>query len=637
MLGNNSAFIPLGLLCIAANVEKNHNVKIESPQIPLINNADYIQTAKNILNHHPDFIGFSTWCISYATALLIAKELKKLAPEIPIIFGGPQASILAKETLEIFPFIDYVLIGEADTSFEILLEELSRKEPRLFSVAGLTYRNGKEIKINPTDVVDLDKLPIPAYKWIKNDDNIILDVGRGCPYKCTYCTTNDFFSKKFRLKSADKIVAEMTAIYKKYKIKKFVFAHDMFTANSKFVANFCRKLIQLKEQEGLEFKWNCSARTDCVSDDTLTLMKQAGCHSIFFGIESGSAKIQKSIRKNLDIPRVLQITELCQQIGLTMHASFIIGFPDETLSDIEETLKTIIHMAVKGVLVQSSELTLLPGTPIYERHYKELKFDGSFSNFSHTLCGRQELNLIVQYPKIFSSFYYLPVDTMTRQEMAFLVHLVNKMSLFRNTLFELDEYIEEEIRQVNILQVFKKIYSEISSEQNKKRVIVSRWIDFISQFINYQKDNIQSLYLNDIFTYEAYNALLLTLFSGIRKQPQKVKTIKPGSNFLIQPTSVWKVFRTSYTLETILPSENKWTGKRRSKKGNYVYLLIAKSESSCKRLKLNKKEVFLLHNLSEIKFKDYYSRVEAILNKEETLQWLKKMHRLGVIEVENSD
>ena len=222
--------MPLGLLSLAANLRVHGNVvKIYEPTVRLFNQADYKQAAADILKNKFDIIGFSTWCITYPASLLIAKEIKLVAPEIPIIFGGPQASVLAEKTLKTFPFIDFILSGEADITFPLFITELTKSDANLSLTAGLSYRTEHgQIKNNQLNgaITNLNSLPIPAYDLVPETKWIKLDVGRGCPFQCTFCSTNEFFSKEYRIKSADRIIDEMIRAYRLKKIKSFSFAHD---------------------------------------------------------------------------------------------------------------------------------------------------------------------------------------------------------------------------------------------------------------------------------------------------------------------------------------------------------------------------------------------------------------------------
>ena len=140
-----------------------------------------------------------------------------------------------------------------------------------------------------------------------------------------------------------------------------------------------------------KINWSCSARIDCIDNDMLKKMHAAGCSAIFFGIETGSSEMQTLIRKNLNIDGINSIADECLKLGINMHASFIIGFPQESKADLNKTLMCVLDLARKGIQVQSSELTILPGTDLYKRHLKDLKFDGTVSNFSYSPSNLDEL------------------------------------------------------------------------------------------------------------------------------------------------------------------------------------------------------------------------------------------------------
>lgn len=634
----NENFMPLGLLSLAANAQIwGNEVKIYKPTIPLINKADFKLVATDILKNKPGLIGFSTWCITYPASLLIAKEIKAQAPDIPVIFGGPQASIVAEKTKDNFPFIDFILAGEADLSFQQFINECRKPNPDFSFISGLTFRNAsgriQHNKINGT-IDNLDELPIPAYELVPELNWLKLDVGRGCPFQCTYCSTSDFFSKKYRVKSASKIFTEMMQAYQSKGITSFSFAHDMFTLNRKFVFELCDKLISIKQSEGIEFKWNCSARIDCVSKEMLIKMKAAGCSDIFFGIETGSERMQQIIKKNLDVTAGFKIADICRKEGIRMHASFIIGFPEETQEDLNKTLKSALILATKGALTQVSELTLLPGTPLYNNNFKKLKFDGKFSNFSRNFCTVEEIKLIKKYPEIFSSFYYLPVKTIKRNEMLLLRFFINKSKDFRNTLFLLSELIETDINNVNLPDLFKNVFKRSVNEKNDYGAIEMQWIKVIENYIIKNNSRIDCKFLRDIFTFEAYSALLKTLFSAWELIQTKIINIKLRDNFTITPTPIWKVITVNYKLENILPSENNWEeNMKKSRKGRYSYLLLAESQTKCRRFKINATDEYLLNIISDSSIDEFVAKVGLDVSREEIIPWLKKMQRIGVIEI----
>nr|WP_167618516.1 radical SAM protein [Maribellus sediminis] len=629
--------MPLGLLTLAAELEKRHTVVIYQPHKRLLNKTDYELVAKDILKLNPDIIGFSTWCISYPSSVLIADELKARAPNIPILFGGPQASILAEYSLSKFKSIDYILQGEADQTLPLLLEQLNKSKADYSIVQGLVYRqkNGtiKTNKINKP-ISDLNKLPVPAYEMIPKQKTIKLDVGRGCPFHCTYCSTNNFFSKKYRTKSANRIIREMLDIYRSIKIKSFSFAHDMFTLNKDFISELCTKLIDLRYEMGINFSWTCSARIDCVDKDLLKLMKEAGCNAIFFGIETGSSKIQKIIRKNLDVNKAYEVAGFCRENNIEMHASYIIGFPEETQEDIESTLNSIVKMAFNGARTQVSVLSLLPGTEVYQKHSEKLKFDGRFSNFSSNMISFEELNLIKAYPRIFSSFYYLPNDTLRREEITYLTNFINRQNLFRNTIFLIKEILKSNIEKISLLDSFKTEFQNIKTNYSKS-TYVSNWIRLLKEIIFKTNEGQISPYTYDVFYYESYKALLLTLYTGWHiLEPQTRSSHVPLENTIIKPLPTWKTIETTFLLEKILPSETNWDNNRNKPRiGNYNYLLVATSEVECKRYRISRKDLYLLTNLMKLSVANYVNNVKSIASEKEVNHWLRKMQRLGVIQI----
>ena len=502
----------------------------------------------------------------------------------------------------------------------------------------LVFRNNsKKITENPSKppIQKLDELPLPAYELFPVKSTVKLDIGRGCPFKCTYCTTNDFFSKRYRTKTVDRVIEEMLTVHENLHINNIGFAHDMLTMNKKFVLELCDRLIKIKEEKGIEFKWTCSARIDCITTEMLVQMRDAGCESVFFGIETGSPRVQKQIQKNLDIKKSYALADTCRAIGLNMFASFILGFPEETKSDLEQTLETLLKLASKGCFVQSSELSLLPGTPLYESHKDKLKYDGNFSNFSNTLCGNEELKLIRKYPELFSSFYYLPVKTLKREEMVFLNKLINKMNLFRNTIYLLSDSVRPDIETVKLVHLVKEIYKQLHPKKESNLPVVVHWINILSHYIEHRNKNLPP-YFGDIFNLESYVALILTINSKWRLNhiPKTQQVVTNDSQIL--PTPVWKVLKTNYILESIIPSKNGWIrNKKRLRKGAYYYLIVAISPIKCKKIRLKEKEVYFLENLSKLNFVDYVNKNKSVGSEKEILSWIKKMQRLGVVELSN--
>jgi radical SAM superfamily enzyme YgiQ (UPF0313 family) len=384
-----------------------------------------------------DVYGLSSICSSYPLTIRIAEEIKRLHPNSYVVLGGPQASVVDVETMSAFPFVDFVLRGEAEQTLPSLLACLEKegKTRNLEDVEGLTYRVDGHIlrNRNASPIDDLDSLPLPAFDLdpdFKQRTSIELEIGRGCPFACTFCSTNDFFRRHFRLKSTAKTIEEILQINHDYGISAFSFIHDMYTVNRKKVVEFCEALLARQEKP----KWTCSARTDCIDDELIALMAKAGCAGIFFGIETGSARMQKVIKKNLDLNEAKARIKCTAEVHRIKTAvSLICGFPEETRDDLRDT----IHFFIESCRFHSAEpqmalLAPLAATPVHEEYRDRLVLDDIFSDMSYQGWHQDpaDLELIKSHGDVFPNFYAVPTRHVSRsylkQVRDFVTQLVHR-------------------------------------------------------------------------------------------------------------------------------------------------------------------------------------------------------------------
>jgi radical SAM superfamily enzyme YgiQ (UPF0313 family) len=423
------ADIPLGILALAAVLEE---IGVE-PQI-VDSNAWYVEyihsgarlgrssfshfAAERLAALDADLFGFSTICNSYPVTIQTAQRLKELRPSAVILLGGPQASVVDLPTLRHFPFVDFILRGEADRSLPEFVTRLAGGlSPE--SVPGLAYRSSGEACRNPDAPlpVELDALPLPAfhrYPIASPARSIPLELGRGCPFGCTFCSTNDFFRRRFRLKSPAKLIQEMDLLTARYAAEYFDLMHDMFTVDRRRVVAFCEAMLA----SGRGYRWGCSARTDCVDQELIELMARAGCVSIFFGIESGSPRIQKIIDKHLDLDEARRCVELTTRNGMRTSVSTIIGFPEETMDDVKATVAFLAEaLREPETLTQLHLLAPLAGTPLESQYRDRLVLEDIYADFSHSgwVQGARERQLIAAYPDVFQNFYAIPTPHLDRR------------------------------------------------------------------------------------------------------------------------------------------------------------------------------------------------------------------------------
>ena len=326
----------LGLLSIAAVAEADgHTVQIYDPKrlirwgkLPY-DSTLYERAALDLLAERPQAIGFTTLGCSFLFALNVAALIKRHEPDLPILLGGPHATMLHKQILERFPQFDVIVRHEADETFPAILANLERR--RFQEISGLSWRGSRALglQFNPGKpiVQDLDRLPLVNYDHYPvadlELDLLRIEAGRGCPFMCTFCSTASFFQRSFRLKSAARMVMELDRLRERYGFSDFKLDHDLFTVNRGKILEFCEAV------KDRSYRWRASARIDCVDEELLRKMAEAGCVGLYFGVETGSARMQQVTKKRLDLSLVDPTLAVAEHLGIETTASFITGYPEE--------------------------------------------------------------------------------------------------------------------------------------------------------------------------------------------------------------------------------------------------------------------------------------------------------------------
>ncbi len=423
---------PLGLLNLAAVLKESpHETLILDFPLAIrqglvsLGPAVYDHCARRILEEAPDLVGFSVQCTTYPPAIQIARLLKRHDPSMKIVLGGHNASFVDRRTLTAFPFLDAVVRGEGEITFPELVDSYSQGRDGE-GIPGVTYRSREsgEVVRNPDRdlLTSLDELPIADYRLVpplseyRDACNIrrsiaILEVGRGCPHRCAYCSQSLIWRRRTRTFSVERIIGEIRHLHREFGAECFLLAYDQFTARRSYVEEFCRRMME----EGLNrLPWYCISRLDGVDSTLLRTMRNAGCESMCYGIDSGSKRTLAFIHKDIDESILYQRVRETTDEGIVPTLSFVIGFPREEVEDLDATL--VLALKSGGVgntnpLIQMA--TILPGTELYE-HYSHLlvrEVDTYFSLGIEFDGGRRlegDEDLIDSDPLLFSSFYNLP-------------------------------------------------------------------------------------------------------------------------------------------------------------------------------------------------------------------------------------
>jgi radical SAM superfamily enzyme YgiQ (UPF0313 family) len=640
-------FIPVGLLVLLSTLARSGlRAEIYKPEILIAKDQDLTLVARDILSRRPKSLGFSTWCDSFPVSLLLAEEIKKIDPAMPILFGGPQASILAKNIMEKYPAVDYILRGEADYTLpEFISRLLNGGKEEAKDIPGLVYRDPSTHRVisdSPGEIVkDLDNLPVPAYEKIFQKSKIRIDAGRGCPYPCTYCTTNQFFSRKYRVKSAGRIIEEMEYGNQQLGVTGFGISHDMFTLNKDFIADFSGKLTTWNNSRKVPFDWTCSARTDCVTEDMLTQMRKSGCKAIFFGIESGSERIQKEIRKNLDLDEAVRIIRHSAELGIVTIVSYMAGFPGETHQDLNDTLRSILKVAIAGARPQLTLLSILPGTPIYQQHVDELDYDQVHSGFSVSHLTEKMNKLIMSDKKTFSSFYYLPNAEISRQTYLFLADLANYIEHFLSTLVLIRDHIQLAELNKDLLGYIENNIPEYQYGEDMVLPELYFLTDIVKKYLEYLQNNGMPAYVWDVFQADFTKAFMISMYerwqltqAGKRKPHGGI--IKPCAEDKIRPVPYWKLIETNHYLHDYVHDPVGMKGKAKFRSGHYHYLILPISHRMARIIKVPKAHVPTYRELKESTVAEFIRKNVVILGEDRTHEILRKMIRWRLVELEKN-
>lgn len=357
---------PLGLLYVASYLEKNlFDVKIIDGEKSNFNNL-----IKKINEIKPDIVGITCTTFSFYNAKKIILEIRKNHQDTLIILGGSHASSLPELSLELIPELDGCIVGDGEEPF---LEIAAGKEVE--NINGLFWRNGKgKIIRNPERIAEknIDKYNLnwnliehfparysPSFQSRKGNTSVALVVSRGCPYICSFCASNAIHGRSLRKHSVDFVIELMNHLSEKYGFTNFYFHDDHFTVDTKWLKEFCAKLIENK----YGFTWACATRVESLSNEILDLMKKSGCTQVGVGVESGSDEMLSKMNKHIYAEKLIQSIERINRCGINVKGYFIIGIPGEKFSDLLSSFKMIFKVEFQHI--QILYFTPLPGSSSY--------------------------------------------------------------------------------------------------------------------------------------------------------------------------------------------------------------------------------------------------------------------------------
>lgn len=359
---------PVGLGYLATGVRKfGHDVKILDCVRDKMDVKDFEEFVKK---NDFDIIGFNVWSLALEEVKNSLKTVKRLKPQAVTIIGGPHPSALPKESMIFFPEADFGFVGEGEIGFPKFVNVV-QNGGAFNDIPGLVWRSGGVVNINPPAwLSELDMAGFPSWDLLEprkyfmpgsliGKDTAVLTCTRGCPYACTFCSASITAGKKIRRRSIKNILEEMDYLSSNYDIKIFDIPDENFTFHKEFVSEFCNIVLNMGKK--YEFFLPNGVRLDTLDREVLSLMRKAGFRrEVAVGIESGSERILKLMRKKLSLDTVKEKVRLLHETGFRPIGYFILGFPGETKEDIKKTIRLAIDLKLYAAAF--TPFAPMPGT-----------------------------------------------------------------------------------------------------------------------------------------------------------------------------------------------------------------------------------------------------------------------------------
>jgi anaerobic magnesium-protoporphyrin IX monomethyl ester cyclase len=363
---------PLGLLYIASSLRARGREDVQVLDA-FCRNQSADDLVQHVVRERPDVFGINCSTHTFLSAIGAMEKVHEALPETTLVMGGYHSTFAAEKILHDYPFVDYVIKGEAERAFPDLMDRLEAgQEPS--DVPGISYRHDGSVAGQPLAVIkDLDALPFPDRRMLGDleygyfHQNIRLTFGkfttivssRGCPFSCTYCSCAAFSQRRWRARSATNVVDELEGLYNEG-YENVVFVDDNFTLKKSRVMEICDQIRARK----IRMRFYCEGRVDNAPYELLRTMKRAGFEVIYFGVESPTPHVLEYYRKGITATQAEQAVADAKRAGMIVVTSFIIGAPVEARADIQRTIDFI--RTLRPHAVQVNILDCLIGTPIWD-------------------------------------------------------------------------------------------------------------------------------------------------------------------------------------------------------------------------------------------------------------------------------
>lgn len=300
-------------------------------------------------------------------------------PNIPIVAGGEHITATPQFTLMTTPDIDVCVMGEGEETL-VELAKAVESSGTFDGIAGLMLRDGDGVRSTGARarIRNLDDIPWPAWdlvpieKYLDNGLGYGVDRGRsmpmiatrGCPYQCTFCSNPEMWTTRWTARDPESVLDEIQLYMDKYGATNFDFYDLTAIVKKSWILQFTRRILERK----MVFTWQLPSgtRSEAIDDEVSRLLFASGCRNMSYAPESGSPEVLKRIKKVVKLDRLEASVVGAVRAGLNVKLNIIMGFPDESREELQQTIRFLARMGFAGVHDMSISLfSPYPGSELY--------------------------------------------------------------------------------------------------------------------------------------------------------------------------------------------------------------------------------------------------------------------------------
>lgn len=429
--------VPLGPLYLTRALE-DAGFEVDFRDYQCVDSDDPfdMQVFVDFLRDPAPVIGLSCMANLLPFTILAIRALREAYPDRTIVLGGVGSTAVEEKILRRFPWVNIICRSEGERTGPELLRTIQAGDD-LAGVDGISFHDGNgTIRHNPKRqrIRELDAIPFPAFDKIELSRyaGYGMMTSRGCPYPCTFCSVAPVWSLESYSRGPTNIVDEMEFLHRAAGVDLFLFQDEFFVSGKRQVMTFCREL----SSRGMDVSWKAFGRVNLVDKKMMRAMAECGCVELRFGIESGSDRVLKQIKKGFNTAQAMEVVPAAVEIFRRVDTFFVWGFPFETMEDFHQSLFQMVSFRMLGARILPSLLSLLPQTEVYREWSEKAKLEfcpylfPEFVFTGHEVCQGGTINLPDRYgeyfdlitgnPDIFPGFFHIDLEGNVLPKLALL-------------------------------------------------------------------------------------------------------------------------------------------------------------------------------------------------------------------------